>query len=429
MADALWNALNLAHQVASYIEAQPLDIEHITEPDVLEVKQTIARARSCLLPFLSASITNPVFDVCVLGIRDSLKALSDVVVGSGAEPGVAVSALSSERNCMQRSGPRDVALPFLRSDFLLSQRCDQFLALFPGVGKSSSAEQLIADRSGRALWMTSFGNMSLMVPWSSFQTTFESFLSVRFGDQEDVAKAFIDFTQDGFVTPYELNAFLRWFGPLHGSFLRLLDLYNKGVLGGFIPAFEANKLLAGEEPGTFLVRFSKTSAGAFALAFVDRAGDTRHCLLYTKGDSPHSIFLHGVKREFESLDEFLTQSASKLRTPRCVCWLGDHQNNSGRGTIDSSPSSSSSSSSSSSASRLGSGGQEPSIRSEPSGSSPGEEVTPGEPELCVVCMDQGVNTVFLECGHLACCKECSEKVRKCPVCRQNIVRVLPVYRA
>jgi len=43
-----------------------------------------------------------------------------------------------------------------------------------------------------------------------------------------------------------------------------------------------------------------------------------------------------------------------------------------------------------------------------------------EAKTCKVCMDKDVNTVFLPCGHLVSCDQCSPKLRDCPVCRTYI---------
>lgn len=51
---------------------------------------------------------------------------------------------------------------------------------------------------------------------------------------------------------------------------------------------------------------------------------------------------------------------------------------------------------------------------------------PVEPS-CTVCMDHPRTTLFLECAHRACCKECARKVTFCPVCRQQITRVVDIY--
>ncbi len=55
---------------------------------------------------------------------------------------------------------------------------------------------------------------------------------------------------------------------------------------------------------------------------------------------------------------------------------------------------------------------------------------PREAEQCIVCMDRKVETVFLECGHLACCKECAKKLQghPCPICRSRISRFVVIFR-
>lgn len=50
-----------------------------------------------------------------------------------------------------------------------------------------------------------------------------------------------------------------------------------------------------------------------------------------------------------------------------------------------------------------------------------------EARTCKVCMDKEVNTVFLPCGHLICCSECSPQVRKCPLCRTFIRGTVKTY--
>lgn len=50
-----------------------------------------------------------------------------------------------------------------------------------------------------------------------------------------------------------------------------------------------------------------------------------------------------------------------------------------------------------------------------------------EKELCVICLDEKIGTVFLECGHMACCVGCSTKLVTCPICRRPITRVINVF--
>lgn len=72
---------------------------------------------------------------------------------------------------------------------------------------------------------------------------------------------------------------------------------------------------------------------------------------------------------------------------------------------------------------------------------------------CVLCFDEQKDTVFIPCGHLACCRSfvpltlsgllrpaqgvsssralfahrCSKQVSKCPICRKSITHTVPVY--
>lgn len=52
-----------------------------------------------------------------------------------------------------------------------------------------------------------------------------------------------------------------------------------------------------------------------------------------------------------------------------------------------------------------------------------------ENEICKVCMDRVIDCVFLECGHLVTCVDCGRQLRECPLCRQNIVRTVRVFKS
>ncbi|GLU03482.1 hypothetical protein SLE2022_206780 [Rubroshorea leprosula] len=42
------------------------------------------------------------------------------------------------------------------------------------------------------------------------------------------------------------------------------------------------------------------------------------------------------------------------------------------------------------------------------------------PDLCVVCLEQKYNCVFVPCGHMCCCMSCSSPLTSCPLCRKRI---------
>lgn len=52
---------------------------------------------------------------------------------------------------------------------------------------------------------------------------------------------------------------------------------------------------------------------------------------------------------------------------------------------------------------------------------------------CIVCMERPKQTIFLDCGHIACCDTCSNILmssdRKCPTCRQFIRESRHYYNA
>lgn len=47
------------------------------------------------------------------------------------------------------------------------------------------------------------------------------------------------------------------------------SVLNADWFHGFLSSTEAEKLLEAQPPGTFLIRFSKSKAGSFAIAYVE----------------------------------------------------------------------------------------------------------------------------------------------------------------
>jgi E3 ubiquitin-protein ligase MUL1 len=53
-----------------------------------------------------------------------------------------------------------------------------------------------------------------------------------------------------------------------------------------------------------------------------------------------------------------------------------------------------------------------------------------ESRFCVICVTQPREVILLDCGHICMCADCVELLplpRKCPVCRDRIARILPIY--
>ena len=43
-----------------------------------------------------------------------------------------------------------------------------------------------------------------------------------------------------------------------------------------------------------------------------------------------------------------------------------------------------------------------------------------ESRRCKKCFQEDACVVFIPCGHLACCVSCSERIKRCPVCKEVI---------
>ncbi|KAK9756101.1 hypothetical protein RND81_01G073400 [Saponaria officinalis] len=50
------------------------------------------------------------------------------------------------------------------------------------------------------------------------------------------------------------------------------------------------------------------------------------------------------------------------------------------------------------------------------------------PDLCVICLEQVYNAVFVPCGHMCCCTACSAQLSNCPLCRRRIEQVVRTFR-
>ncbi|RNA03399.1 E3 ubiquitin- ligase rififylin-like [Brachionus plicatilis] len=47
-----------------------------------------------------------------------------------------------------------------------------------------------------------------------------------------------------------------------------------------------------------------------------------------------------------------------------------------------------------------------------------------ETDVCKICMESIMDCVLLDCGHMCSCIKCGKQLAECPICRQNVVRVV-----
>jgi len=418
--DTIWECMNIASRIAKQIEGSdnlvPKSQSGAATPvaDLQELSTTINSVRTTLVPFVTSSkkskiVTEPPFEICIKGIKETLNELHQFF--KDLEKDFSVPTWKTQK------------VKIYQQDFVLRQKLDQFTALFnPEDPKdvkekdtkkkekqeskvsSPNAASMISDVEGKEMWVKSFGDSTIMVPWNVFFSTLEAYLSTSLKEEEEFIKMFIDFTKNDNVSCYEFGVFLKWFGPLKGCCQRMLDSLRPGLLCGFVPAVEANLLLENKREGTYLVRCSKTQPGSFAVTFVDNMQKVKHCLLYNV--LPHGLTLKNPPTVYSSLNEFAEAHTNKLKHPLGNTWT--KKKNLKGFQYD---------------------GQIPEAVNTTTSSTASTNQSGLEGSQCVVCMDAPLETVFLECGHLACCAKCSEKLKLCPICRNQIARVIPIFRA
>ena len=48
-------------------------------------------------------------------------------------------------------------------------------------------------------------------------------------------------------------------------------------------------------------------------------------------------------------------------------------------------------------------------------------------DMCASCVENPVNTIFLDCQHCVLCHTCAENIKYCPKCEQVVERVVRTY--
>ncbi|XP_041660306.1 mitochondrial ubiquitin ligase activator of nfkb 1-A [Cheilinus undulatus] len=68
-------------------------------------------------------------------------------------------------------------------------------------------------------------------------------------------------------------------------------------------------------------------------------------------------------------------------------------------------------------------------RARASAASPDQDEEENLENACVICLTRPRNCILLDCGHACCCHNCYLALphRRCPICRQHIIRVVPLY--
>ncbi|XP_054707159.1 E3 ubiquitin-protein ligase RNF34-like [Uloborus diversus] len=49
--------------------------------------------------------------------------------------------------------------------------------------------------------------------------------------------------------------------------------------------------------------------------------------------------------------------------------------------------------------------------------------------LCKICMEETIDSLLLDCGHMLTCYQCGKRLHDCPICRQIIIRVVRAFKS
>ena len=140
-------------------------------------------------------------------------------------------------------------------------------------------ESMITDPAGREFWTSNWGN-ALHVPLNSFLSSLRSLFPTITLQQERQVQQILDFSNTESVSQYKFAEFLKGFGPFQSCVTNVSKILSETWFHGFLSGRESELLMKNQcEPdGTFLVRFSKSKPGSFALAFL-KDGVVNHILI------------------------------------------------------------------------------------------------------------------------------------------------------
>jgi len=457
--DQIWACVEQLNEASTIVEARngckALEVQASAE--LSEVLGTVGKAKAVLLPLLNRAFNNTAFDVSLQAVAEATSALLQALIDVNAADSEAQRQLGRASEAARAAAAKDshaAMTRLLRLDFLLTLRLEVLQSLLCGcpecqgvpeqapelrssfnsaaaaaprprsccgLASPSSQSDALTDRQGSAFWGTTFGVNTRLVPWKLFYASLATYLSITCTDQEErELRACIDFTQNGFVSRFEFGLFLRWFGPMLNSTQNCLAAISAGILAGFVTVFETSHMLEGKPRGSFVMRFSKSRPDAFGVALVTPDGRVMHSLLGTQ--QPAGIVVRkpdGSSTVFSNLMELYRANERKLAAPLgpgtvVAVELGLRPRACETAAVE--------------AAQTAEEGDRKAADSSvfAPASAAGQETKP-KSQMCVVCMDAAVETVFLECGHICCCRACSTKLSKCPICRKDIMRFVPVF--
>jgi len=165
-----------------------------------------------------------------------------------------------------------------------------------------------AQKLGRDLWTSlCTEKVKSSVPWSDFLAALRVTINMPKIPEiyEKCLKALLA-NDAGDVTAEKFAQILEWIGPLQPglpTLERVVNLLQRPDFFGYYSGKQAENSLKNQPAGTYLVRFSTTQAGDYAISAVTESGSLTHYKLqkqeggkYLIGETKHESLFHALRK-------------------------------------------------------------------------------------------------------------------------------------
>lgn len=208
------------------------------------------------------------------------------------------------------SAPKKVAITF--QDEAMSRE------VYDKMCNVVQTEKTIRDPKGRAFWHC-VSRQQAAVPWNDFATQLVHRVQIVRGDLDHLMVVLRVTAEEPYVTREAYTAYLAWFGEFNQAIERMRSVMKEEWFKSFATRQEAELMLnAANIPGAFLLRFSATHPGCFAMSYLEQSGQRmviRHVLI-----SPNATFdayvlecADGTSLQYKSLIELVASEHAKLK--------------------------------------------------------------------------------------------------------------------
>lgn len=173
----------------------------------------------------------------------------------------------------------------------------------------SLVERLSWDANARDFWRHNFGLATNTVPWQRFEHALKEHM-VLLPEDLQVLRRILDHNEAGYVSAATLGEFLDSHGPLATALDRVREYKSEPWFMWYLSHEDCVRMMRHSPPGTFVVRFSQSTPGQFALTLKHAPGSYMKCLVY----SHHGKYRARPTEEatFTNLLELIRSSSPQL---------------------------------------------------------------------------------------------------------------------